>query len=311
MDRPQKEKDDGRSALPEFNDKRRIERVNFAKRAILHADIINTVSETYAAEILTDEFGQDLQRILQKRRDRLFGVINGLDYFRLQPGTDPGLYRNYDVDSIHLREKNKRYLQRMFGLPEDIKIPLVAMAGRITEQKGYDLVMDVLDPLMRLGLQIVVMGAGDKKYESFLRKAAKKYPKHFACHLHFDTQRVTQVYAGSDCFLMPSHFEPCGIGQLLSLRYGSVPIVRAVGGLMDTISDYNPTTQRGWGFVFKRYDSRDMLVAVARALEVYKNQKVWERLVEQGMRKSYSWEIPARKYITLYKKALRVPSQPL
>ncbi|MFH1171111.1 MAG: glycogen/starch synthase [bacterium] len=305
---PQKEKDDGRGPLPSFNDKHRVENVNFAKRAILNADIINTVSETYAAEILTQEFGQDLHRILLNRRDRFFGIINGIDYFDYNPATDPGLYRHYDVHSLSVKKKDKLFLQRMTALPEDAETPLIAMAGRVTEQKGYDLLVDVLEPLMRLDLQVIVMGGGDKKYESFLRKAVKKYPKKFAYH-PFDTQKVTQVYAGSDFFLMPSRFEPCGLGQMISLRYGSVPIVHAVGGLSDTISDYNPATMRGLGFVFKKYDSREMLIAIARALELYKNQKSWFHLVEQGMKKSYSWEIPARKYVTLYKRAMATRHQ--
>jgi starch synthase len=304
---PQEKKDNGRRPLPDFNNKKAIENINFAKRAILYADIVNTVSETYAKEILTHEFGQDLHRILQNRRDRFFGIINGIDYFDYNPATDPGLYRHYDADSLNLKLKNKRFLQRELGLPEDEHIPVIAMAGRITEQKGYDLLMDVIEPLVRLDLQLVVMGAGQSVYESFIRKTVRRHPKKAAAHLKFDTQNVTRVYAGSDMFLMPSRYEPCGLGQLLSLRYGSVPIVHAVGGLTDTISDYNPKTENGLGFVFKTYDSRDMLVALVRALETFKDERRWLRLVQKGMRQSYSWEIPARKYVTLYKKSLTIP----
>jgi len=306
---PQEEKDDTRGQLPAFTDKERIENVNFAKRAILNTDIINTVSETYAKEILTQEFGQELHRILQKRRDRFFGIINGIDYFDYNPATDPGLYRNYDRNSLSLKTKNKLFLQREYGLPEDERIPVIGMVSRITEQKGFDLLREIIEPLMRLDLQFAILGGGEKEYIKFLKGVMKKYPKKAAGHLEFNMDLATRFYAGSDMFLMPSRFEPCGIGQLISLRYGSIPIVHAVGGLTDTITDYNPRTGRGLGFVFKTYDSRDMLVAVVRALEVYKDSSRWSRLVEQGMRQSYSWEIPARKYVTLYKKAFTVTRQ--
>ncbi len=305
---PQDQKDDGRGPLPPFENKDVVETVNFAKRAILNADVINTVSETYAREVLTKEFGQDLHRILQNRIDRFFGIVNGIDYFEYNPATDPGLYRHYDVDSLHTKVKNKLHLQREFGLPEDEAIPVIGIAGRITEQKGYDLIMDIIEPLMRFDLQIAVKGAGDKVYESFLKKTERKYPKKFASNLQFD-KNVTRLYAGSDMFLMPSRFEPCGLGQLISARYGSVPIVHATGGLVDTVTDFNPKTERGNGFVFKTYDSRDMLVAITRALEVYKQSELWQRLVRNGMRQSFSWEIPARKYVTLYRKALTVERQ--
>lgn len=306
---PLKEKDDVRSPLPPFNDKERVESINFAKRAILNADIINTVSETYAKEVLTHEFGQDLHRILQNRRDRLYGIINGIDYFDYNPATDPGLYRTYDVDTLQIKVKNKLFLQRELGLPESDKTPVIAIVSRITEQKGFDLLMEVIDPLMRLDLQLVVLGGGDKRYVRFFHSVIRDHPKKVAGHLEFSADLSTRFYAGSDMFLMPSRFEPCGLGQLISLRYGSVPIVHAVGGLTDTITDYNPKTRKGFGFVFTKYDSRDMLVAVVRALEVYKDPEEWSRLVQEGMRRSYSWEIPARKYVTLYKKAMTVDRQ--
>lgn len=304
---PNAEKDYGRSALPVFTDKERVETVNFAKRGILAADLVNTVSETYAKEILTREFGQDLHRILQNRADRLFGIVNGIDYYEFNPATDPGLYRNYDLDSLQTKTKNKAFLQREIGLPEDEYIPVIGMVTRITEQKGFDLLQDILDPLMRLDLQVAVLGGGEKRYIQFLRSAIRKYPKRFAGHLEFSSDLATRFYAGSDMFLMPSRFEPCGIGQLISLRYGSVPIVHGTGGLVDTVTDFNVKTRRGNGFVFKTYDSRDMLVAIARALEVYRQQETWRDLVQSGMRLSYSWEIPARKYVTLYRRALSMP----
>lgn len=306
---PPQRKDYGHEALPAFWDKKKVERVNFAKRAILSADVINAVSEQYAAEILTREFGQDLHRILWHRRKKLFGVVNGLDYFDYNPETDPGLIRNYKVDHLSPRIKNKLYLQRKFRLPKNPTTPLLAMVSRITEQKGFDLIMEVLEPLMRQELQLIIYGGGDQKYLKFFRKMKKKYPKKFAANLKFDPKDATQIYAGSDIFLMPSRFEPCGLGQLISLRYGSIPVVHAVGGLVETVTDFNPKTKKGNGFVFKKYDSYDFLIAITRALVTYKYQEVWQELVKMGMQLSYSWEIPAKKYLALFRKALKNKAQ--
>ncbi len=302
---PPEKKDYGHSRLPLFSDKEAISCINFAKRAILYADVINTVSEQYAQEIITKEFGQDLHRILLNRKDRLFGIINGIDYFDFNPATDPGLHKNYDFNSLHKKEKNKHFLQKEFNLPETPGVPLIGMVSRITEQKGFDLIMEIIEPLMRQDLQLVLVGGGEKRYEKYFRKITKKYSKKVGSHLIFDTKKASQIYAGSDMFLMPSRFEPCGLGQLISLRYGSVPIVSAVGGLVDTVTDYNPKTKKGNGFVFKRYDSRDLLIAITRALETYKYDDSWHDLVVVGMHKSYSWEIPAKKYVKLYRLALR------
>lgn len=300
-------RDNGRTSLPEWWDEEAWERVNFAKRAIMQADFITTVSEQYAEEILTKDFGQDLHRILENRRDRLVGIINGLDYRDYNPATDPGLYLNYDLTSLDRKYENKKYLQRSFGLIERAHVPLIGMVSRLSEQKGFDLLLEILEPLLRQDLQLVIMGGGDKQYTQFLTKAARKYKAKMGVHLEFDAQRATQVYAGSDMFLMPSRFEPCGLGQLISLRYGSIPIVHATGGLADTIQDYNSRTHKGNGFVFRAYDSRDLLVAIARAITVFRYESEWRQLVERGMKQSFSWQVPASKYLVIYRRILRLP----
>ncbi|MFA6272504.1 MAG: glycogen/starch synthase [Patescibacteria group bacterium] len=300
-----REKDDGNTKLPLFKEKGAIENINYAKRGIVNADIINTVSEQYAQEIMTKKYGQALHRILLNRKENLFGIVNGIDYNDFNPATDPGLYKNYDFNSLHLKTKNKLHLQKMFQLPEDPKIPLIGVVSRITEQKGFDLIFDIMDPLMRQDVQVVILGGGEKKYESFFKKLIRKYPKKVAAHLQFNSQHATKVYAGSDMFLMPSRFEPCGLGQMISLRYGSIPIVRATGGLADTITNYNPRTQKGNGFTFKTYDSRDLLVAITRAIENHKHREEWIELIKKSMQLSFSWKIPAKKYELLYKKAIK------
>lgn len=298
-------RDDGYSRLPKFSHTPAVERINFAKRAIINADLINAVSEQYAEEILTRDFGQDLHRILQNRKEKLFGIVNGIDYKDYNPKTDPGLYQNYDVNSLGNKVEDKKYLQKYFNLPVNPDIPVLGMVTRIAEQKGIDLVMNVVEDILKLDIQFVIMGSGEKHYESFFRKIQKKYPKKVGIHLEFDAQKATSVYAGSDMFLMPSRFEPCGLGQLISLRYGSVPIVREVGGLADTVTDFNPKTKKGNGFVFHAYQPKFLLIAIIRAVENYKYKETWTELVKKGMQQSFSWEIPAKKYMILYRKAIK------
>ncbi|MFH1192124.1 MAG: glycogen/starch synthase [bacterium] len=304
---PLEHKDYGRNGIPLFNDPN-FEYVNFAKRGILNADVITTVSEKYAQEILTKKFGEDLHRILLNRQENVFGIINGIDYDDYNPATDPGLKKRFDLKNINNKCENKTYLQKKFNLPENPDIPVIVMVTRITEQKGFDLVFEIFDAMMRLNLQFVVMGGGDKHYEGEIRKLCKKYPNKCGCHLEFDPVNATQVYAGSDMILMPSRFEPCGLNQMISLRYGSIPIVRSTGGLADTILDFNPRTLRGNGFTFKEYNSQDLLMAITRAVETFKHKEIWNRFLLKAMEQSFSWELPARKYIKLFKDSLKKQS---
>jgi len=299
-------KDDGYSRLPRFTDQRGMESINFAKRAIISSDIINAVSEQYAEEIMTPQFGEGLHRILKNRAGRVFGIVNGIDYNVFNPKTDPEIKEHYDSRTLDNKAANKLHLQKIFGLPPSRDVPVLGMVTRITEKKGFDLLMKIADTLLEQDLQLVIAGSGAKKYENFFKKLTKKYPEKVGAHLEFDTKKAAQIYAGSDIFLMPSRFEPCGLGQLISLRYGSVPVVHAVGGLADTVTDYNPKTGKGNGFMFKKYDSQEFLVATVRALEAFRHADDWRKLVKRGMRQSHSWEIPAKKYVTLFRRAIRV-----
>ena len=303
-----REWDDGINKIPDFKNKRKINRINFTKRGILNADIINTVSEQYAAEIRQQRFGQELHDILAERFEekRFYGIINGIDYKEYNPETDPGLKAKYNFNSLDKKDINKKYLQKKFGFKVDKEIPLIAMATRITEQKGFDLIIEIIDALLRLKMQLVLIGSADTYYRKIFKKLGKINSQKVATHLRFETKNITSIYAGSDMFLMPSRFEPCGLGQMISLRYGSIPIVRKTGGLSDTITNYNPRTKKGNGFVFKTYDPKDLLVAITRALENYKYENSWTELVKSGMQESFSWTAPAKKYVILYKKALRL-----
>jgi len=302
---PLGQRDDERKPLPHFTDTEKIITVNFAKRGIANADIINTVSEQYAEEIITKKFGNGLHGVLKQKKHRVFGIINGIDYADWNPSTDPGLIERYDFDSLSGKTKNKLHLQQYLGLPPDPKIPLIGWTSRLTEQKGIELIIDIIEPLLRIDLQLVILGEGAKKYEDYFKKISKKHPKKIAYIFDFDNQKETMVLAGADIFILPSRFEPCGLAQLKSLRYGAIPVVHAVGGLADTISDFNPKTGRGNGFIFTKYDSRDLLVALTRAVVNHRHRESWLKLVRTGMQQSFSWEIPAQKYTILFRKALR------
>jgi len=298
--------DDGYRRLPRFTDKHGILGINFAKRAIINSDIINTVSEQYAKEIMTPKFGEDLNRILHNRKNRVYGIINGIDYGIFNPKTDKEIKKNYGHNSLDKKISNKLYLQKIFKLPKNENVPILGMVTRITEQKGINLLMEIADDLLAQDIQLVIAGTGEKKYENFFKKLEKKYPKKVAAHLQFSTKKAVEIYAGSDIFLMPSRFEPCGLGQLISMRYGSIPVVHAVGGLVDTVTDYDPKTEKGNGFVFEKYDSQNFLIATIRAIETYKHSNAWKKLVQKGMKQSHSWEIPAKKYTELFNKAMQI-----
>ncbi|MFA6099133.1 MAG: glycogen/starch synthase [Patescibacteria group bacterium] len=282
-----------------------IKTLNFTKRAIMYADVINTVSERYAEEITTPEFGQGLDRCLRHRKNNLYGIINGIDYTVHNPAYDNNIEYKYDWNSLRRKKKDKLALQKIVALDRNPDIPLIGVVNRLTEQKGFTLIMETIETLMRLPLQIVIVGEGFKEYVAFFKKAARKYPKKLGIYTPFTEAMESKVYAGSDMFLMPSRFEPCGISQLKSLRYGSIPIVHETGGLSDTITNFNAKTRKGNGFVFRRFTTIDFIIALTRALETYKYPQIWEYLTWHAMQQSYSWELPAKKYIQLFNVAIK------
>ncbi|MDD4901403.1 MAG: glycogen/starch synthase [Patescibacteria group bacterium] len=302
---PLEKKDYGKNKLPLIADPE-IENINFAKRAIRNADIINTVSEQYREEILTIKFGQDLHRILRNREDRLYGVINGIDYATYNPQNDPGLFKNYDYHKIGNKKLNKEHLQKSLKLKIDPDLPVIALTSRVTFQKGFELILQIIEPLLHLDLELIFMGDGDKKYVNEIKKFAKRYPKKTSWLPFAENQKMeTLFYAGSDIFLLPSYHEPCGINQLIAMRYGCIPVVRRVGGLEDTVTNYNPRTNRGNGFNFSSFNPYSLFATIVRALENYRHEATWHELIARVMRESNSWEIPAKKYVALYRKALK------
>ena len=280
-----------------------IRKLNFLLRGITFADVISTVSDKYAHEIQTPEFGCGLEKVLYKRRRRLFGILNGIDYSHFDPRHDTNLHVRYHLDTLNRKLRNKSFLQIQMGVEQDDNIPIIGMATRITEQKGFDLLFEIIDDLMKLHVQLVIVGAGETKYERKIIAYQKKYPDRFGAHLIFSEEVASWIYAGSDLFLMPSRFEPCGLGQMIALRYGTIPIVHKTGGLADTITNYDPSKKRGNGFVFTKYESKDLLAAITRALGAFKYRDRWSKLMQFGMSQSYSWELPAKQYIKLFRLA--------
>lgn len=278
--------------------------LNLMSEAILYSDVINTVSRTYAEEILTPEYGERLDDVLRRRSDRLYGILNGIDYDVFDPAHDPHLSVNYDASSVDKKVENKLALQRLVNLPADPGAPLIGTIGRLADQKGFDLIAAAIDPIIQeLGAQFVLLGTGEVEYHRLFEELGKRYPSKAAIFLTFDADLAQKIYAGSDMFLMPSRFEPCGLGQMISLRYGTIPIVRSTGGLADTVHDYDPRTEGGNGFSFRHYNRDALLVAVTRACENFKHKNTWQKLMLRGMSEDFSWTASASKYVDLYQAA--------
>lgn len=275
--------------------------VNFMKAAIVSSDLITTVSPTYMNEIQMPYYGEKLDGLLRSRHTALKGILNGIDADIYNPCEDPSIIQNYDQDSLENKVKNKLYLQKMFGLEENTDIPLISIISRLTSQKGLDLVKRVFDEITNLNIQFIVLGTGDTEFEDYFRTMESLNRKKVRAYIGFNEELAHQIYAGSDLFLMPSKFEPCGLGQLIALRYGTIPIVRETGGLNDTVTSYNEETGTGNGFTFKNFNAHDMLYTVRRALHFYEQKDVWEKLIKTAMSQDYSWSRSAQKYNEMYK----------
>ncbi len=277
------------------------EDTNYMKGGIESASLVTTVSETYANEILDPFFAFGLEGILRERQYKIHGVVNGIDMNLFDPSKDKALFKNYTQATIADKKANKKGLCDMLALPYSEKRPMIAMVSRLTEQKGLDLLGYVADELMKADLQVVVIGTGDWKYENMVKSIESRYPEKFRAILAFSSDLASKIYAASDMFLMPSKFEPCGLSQLIAMRYGSVPIVRETGGLKDTVPPYNPQTKEGKGFTFKTYNAYDMLDAIWRAFGFYieENKQNWNNIIKNGMNSDFGWEISAKKYLEI------------
>lgn len=276
--------------------------VNYMKGGIESSNAVTTVSETYAGEILDPFYSYGLEGILSERRFKLHGVVNGIDETVYNPKTDEKLFANYTLKNFAAKkEENKKAFCEMVNIPYSENRPMIAMITRLTEQKGLDLVSAVIDDIMRADVQVVVLGTGDWKYENMIKSVESRYPAKFKAILAFSSDLASKLYAASDIFLMPSKFEPCGLSQLIAMKYGSVPVVRETGGLKDTVPAYNHTDGSGKGFTFKTYNAYDMLDAVWRAYACYYDKENWKKVVANGMKSDFGWDVSAKKYMEIFK----------
>lgn len=280
------------------------ERINLMKAGIVYADVINTVSQKYSQEIQTPEYGYGLEGILKKRREDLYGIINGVDYKDWDPSHDSYLIARYDLNDLSGKMVCKEDLLKEFGLPSSLKkAPLFGMISRLADQKGFDLLAEILDELLALDIGFVLLGTGEQKYHDLFNQLARKYPKKAGIRIAYDDRLAHKIEAGADLFLMPSKYEPCGLNQIYSLKYGTIPVVRATGGLDDTIMNYDPASGTGNGFKFNRYDAKDLLNEIKVAIGLYHRPEHWKQLLRNAMMADFSWQRSAKAYLQLYQKA--------
>ncbi|MBN1162550.1 glycogen synthase [Patescibacteria group bacterium] len=295
--------DDGRSHIPSFFADR-LNKLNFLKRGILYSDALNTVSKTYAKEILTPEFGEGLDKLLMELKGRLFGIINGIDYDELNPATDTLVEKNYDIGSLELRDENKNALQKEYDLPIKPNVPLFGFVGRLDIQKGVDLLVRTLrQVLAEYNIQFVQVGGGDGGLAEMLNYLKNDFPDKVGIHPYPNFALPRMLFSGCDLFVYPSRFEPCGVVQLEAMRYGAIPVVRHVGGLADTVENFDSSTGKGTGFVFKYFNEFSLFGQMIRAMEVYNNTSLWRQLQENAMRQDFSWNFSASEYVKLYERA--------
>ena len=284
-----------------FNDK-----LNFLKIGLKYADTISTVSETYSKEICKiPEISNGLMDEINNRKKDIFGIVNGIDTLIWNPEKDKKIVKKFSVTSINNKIKNKEELADKFGFDFEPEVPIIGMISRLEDNKGFDLIKKAFKEMMSLNIKVVLLGTGEKKYHKFFEDAEVKYPNKFACYLGFDDDLAHLIEAGSDMFLMPSKTEPCGLNQMYSLTYGTIPIVRKTGGLADTVQNYNPKDKKGNGFVFSNYEPKDLVNIIKKAIILYQDKKAWERLMKAGMKADFSWLNSAKNYVSLYKKIIK------
>ncbi len=282
-------------------------KVSFLKGALVYSDALTTVSPRYAQEIQTKEYGCGMEGVLQTRREDLVGIVNGIDPAEWDPENDPDIPTPFSLKKIEGKAADKAALQKDNHFTVDENIPLFGITTRLADQKGLDILAPAMEGLMKRGVQLALLGTGEDRYHQLFQELGKRHAKQLGVHILFDARLAKRIYAGSDIFLMPSRFEPCGLGQLISFRFGTVPLVRETGGLADTVKEFDPRTGEGTGFLFKEYTSKAFLDAVDRTLETYRNKKLWSKLMKNGMKQDFSWRASARQYVELYEKVKRKP----
>lgn len=279
--------------------------VSFMKGGINYSDRVSTVSYTYAQEIQTPSYGEKLDGLLSYRSNVLSGILNGIDYEVYDPQKDMNIFKNFSLESIEDKKINKVELQKELGLPIREDAPMIGIVSRLTNQKGVDLIVNIGDRLLQHNVQLVVLGTGDRGYEEHFKGLQYRYPDKVSANIKFSDELAHKIYAASDMFLMPSLFEPCGLGQLIALRYGTIPVVRETGGLRDTVQPYNKYTEEGNGFSFRNYNANELLNTIEEAIRLYHDKKVWNGLVKRALSSDNSWQKSAQDYKDLYEALIK------
>jgi len=278
--------------------------VNILKGGLVFADLITTVSPTYSKEIQTAEFGCGLEGLLSERGTALYGILNGIDTKEWDPSGNEDIKYNFSAYKPQGKRKNKTLLQKECGLESRADMPLVAIISRLVDQKGLDLISRVINPLLDLDVQFILLGTGEEKYHRLFGNIGKNLPHKASINLKFDELLAKKIYAGADIFLMPSKYEPCGLGQMIALRYGTIPLVRRTGGLADTVLEFDGHTRRGNGFLFERYDAWELFDVIKKTIRIYRQKGLWTKLVSNAMESDFSWDRSAKKYIDVYRKLI-------
>lgn len=279
-------------------------KINFMKGGLIFSDLLTAVSKAYSKEIQSEELGHGLEGVLARRKNDLYGIVNGIDYEEWDPAKDGHIAATYGPKELKGKALCKSELQRLYSLPTKRDVPVIAMISRLAGQKGFDLIEEAVDRLMSMDLQLVFLGTGDRIYQKLLEDIGKRYPEKVGVKIAYDTVLAHKIEAGADIFLMPSRYEPCGLNQLYSLKYGTIPVVRATGGLDDTIKSFNPKTGNGNGFKFRDYSADALLRAVKKAISLYRDKESWKKVMQNAMECDFSWEHSANEYLKVYQKAI-------
>ncbi len=281
-------------------------RFNFLKAGIQFADVLNTVSSSYKHEILSSKHGLGLEKILSQRKNVFFSIRNGVDYEVWNPETDPFIAKNYSLANLDAKKECKKDLIKEFGLLIKTSTPVIGIVSYMRTHKGFDILLEAMDDLVRMEMALVILGQGEEQYEKQLIELQRRYPNKVSVRLEMNPSLVHKITAGADIFLIPSLYEPCGLNQLYSFRYATVPVVRATGGLRETVRPFDPLKGTGNGFVFTEYSSRAMIAAIQEALRCYQKPFLWKNVLAEGMKENFSWDRSAKKYVKLYQNALKI-----
>ena len=279
-------------------------KVSFLKAGLITADAISTVSKKYSQEIQSEEYGCGLDGVFREQRSHVYGILNGVDYNQWNPEIDQFIEKRYTISDLSGKNECRKDLLKEFGLEGNTSIPIIGMISRLADQKGFDILAECIEELVKLDLRLVLLGTGEQKYHKLFIDIQRRYTGHLGIRIEFNNPLAHKIEAGSDMFLMPSRYEPCGLNQIYSLKYGTVPIVRATGGLDDTIENFNTLTGQGNGFKFQEYSSKALLDKIKEALGIFRNKELWQRLIQNGMQQDFSWSTSAQQYVELYNKTL-------